>query len=579
MIRFNVNGEYLDMPADFGLQFKKSNILFAFDNIECERSTSFDIPATPQNNRIFALAKWVQTDGVGMRRKYAAQMQDGVVVQDGYLHIDAFNKGKYKAVFVTGELLGLKRIKDAGKIGDVISPTTTTTFGSNSTPYIARLIDFAGVIYNANGGDIFPSVRLHGIISSAMAALGVPYAAPVAAQYVRYIPQEVSGVKNETVTFSAISRQGSTTTYPVVYEIDMTAATEVLQKTTARVRFEERATGGAVVSRRGLVQQYTARQPLQITFPSNWNDNLFIGYFVNGDSPLVTEFSFYGDRAFDDSGSVTGESLRGRTVDIARGASFVIIDKGCFVNQPYSGGTLYGWSFVDTECDIEIEGGEMEMFSVVRLADNLPDATVTELLKIIAAISGRVLYYEDGAGVSFDELSFGTWGVFDLSGKVISLSNIQRRFGDFERRNIIDFSSGESVPQSSRIITEYTVDNDNLQDEKTLMNIKYSEGASAGMYGARTFAQVPNGTAALADANVPSNVDGGMFRVQLLKNAGLQALCDASTSVQVQARMTYLEFTQIKPKTLLFYDGVRYVWTEAQWSKGIASFNSSKIPA
>lgn len=44
MIRFSISGEYLDLPADFSLQFKKSNVLFAFDNMECERSTSFDIP-------------------------------------------------------------------------------------------------------------------------------------------------------------------------------------------------------------------------------------------------------------------------------------------------------------------------------------------------------------------------------------------------------------------------------------------------------------------------------------------------------------------------------------------------------
>ena len=133
MIRFNVSGEYLDLPADLSLQFKKSNVLFAFDKIECERSTSFDIPATPQNDRIFALAKWTQSSGTGMRRRYEAQMQASMVTKDGCLYVDAYADGKYKAIFVTGELLGLLRIKDAGKIADIIQTGETTTW--NSYPY------------------------------------------------------------------------------------------------------------------------------------------------------------------------------------------------------------------------------------------------------------------------------------------------------------------------------------------------------------------------------------------------------------------------------------------------------------
>ena len=96
MIRFNVDGEYLELPADFSLQFQKKNILFAFENIECERSTSFDIPATPTNDRIFALAKVVQMHGAGMRKRYTAQMQASGVSKDGYLYVDAYEGGKYK---------------------------------------------------------------------------------------------------------------------------------------------------------------------------------------------------------------------------------------------------------------------------------------------------------------------------------------------------------------------------------------------------------------------------------------------------------------------------------------------------
>ena len=173
MIRFNIGGEYLDLPADFSLQFKKSNVLFAFDNMECERSTSFDIPATPQNDRIFKLAKWVQTDGVGMRRKYEAQMQDGMVTQDGYLHIDMYNAGKYKAVFVTGELLGLKKIRDAGKIKDFWKPAGGIVWSVENIKDANDVLGnpFAMVRYVSNVALLHPSFDLSDVCAYAYAEL------------------------------------------------------------------------------------------------------------------------------------------------------------------------------------------------------------------------------------------------------------------------------------------------------------------------------------------------------------------------------------------------------------------------
>ena len=115
----------MDLPADLSLTLKRTNMLFAFDKIECERSASFNIPATPNNDAIFQLSKMPQAYGSGMRVRYSAQMQASGVTKNGYLYVDSY-AGTYKAIFVTGELLGLKAIKDAGKIGEIISPTETT---------------------------------------------------------------------------------------------------------------------------------------------------------------------------------------------------------------------------------------------------------------------------------------------------------------------------------------------------------------------------------------------------------------------------------------------------------------------
>lgn len=56
MMQFKINGEELDLYEGLALTFKKSNILLSFDNIECERTASFSVPATPRNDAIFGLA-------------------------------------------------------------------------------------------------------------------------------------------------------------------------------------------------------------------------------------------------------------------------------------------------------------------------------------------------------------------------------------------------------------------------------------------------------------------------------------------------------------------------------------------
>ena len=73
-----------------------------------------------------------------------------------------------------------------------------------------------------------------------------------------------------------------------------------------------------------------------------------------------------------------------------------------------------------------------------------------------------------------------------------------------------------------------------------------------------------------------AKTDKNMLRVSLQKIAAIQTLCDASTAVAIKARLSLVEFESITPKTALYYDGVRYVWTEAQWSKGVATFKLSK---
>lgn len=565
MMQFNVNGQYLELPADFSIQFQKKNILFSFDNIECERSTSFDIPATPTNDRIFELSRQVQNTGSGMRKRYDAELQGIGVTKRGYLYVSSADKSAYNVVFVTGELLGLQAIRNAGKLADFLHLTDTTVYSVNgSSPAVGESSIWDGVNYKKpTGALIRPSIRLGQLYDTIFSTLGVTHSQiPAEAASIRIIPSEIKGIKKESVTLTENSRAMVTDgTYPVCLYVSNSLLGNVISYSAARVARRE---NNGATTYTGMARVFYAKQNIVITFPDDWNDDLFIGRFLSSynknEEYLLEIFEFLGDRSFNRNKNITGESLRGRTVEIEQGGEFLIISKNDYIYTQGSGGLTEGWSFAGVDCAVEIEGEEMTSGAYVRLQDNLPEITAVDLLKYIAAFSGRMLYYDDANGITFDNLDFETWKNKEIK-DILTFENITREFSDYAQRNVVQFADNRGIA--------YTIVNDNLNAEKELQTLPFLQGGGVD-------------DAIYIDDTIEGDVvgtNGGgdyLARVELPKNAGLQALCDASTSVTIKARMSLLEYEVITPKTALYYDGVRYVWTEAQWSKGVATFKLSK---
>ena len=565
MMRFNVNGEYLDLPADFSIQFQKKNILFSFDDIECERSTSFDIPATPTNDRIFELSRHVQNTGSGMRKRYDAELQGSGVTKRGYLYVSSADKSAYNAVFVTGELLGLQAIRNAGKLADFLHLTNTTVYSVNgSSPADGESSIWSGVNYKKpNGALIRPSIRFGQLYDAVLSQLGVTHSQiPSAAASIRIIPHDIKGIQAENVTLQEHSRpMAMDGTYPVCLEVSNSLLGDVISYSAARVARRE---NNGATTYTGTARVFYAKQNIVITFPDDWNDDLFIGRFLSSynqnEEYLLEIFEFLGDRSFDRNKNITGESLRGRTVEIEQGGEFLIISKNDYVYTQGSGGLTEGWSFAGVDCAVEIEGEEMTSGAYVRLQDNLPEITAVDLLKYVAAFSGKLLNYDDENGITFDNLDFETWKNKEIK-DILTFENITRVFSDYAQRNVVQFADNRGIA--------YTIVNDNLNAEKELQNLPYVQGG-----GVADAIYIDDRT----EGDVVGTNGGGNYlaRVELIKNAGLQTLCDASTSVTIKARLSFLEYESIGSKTALYYDGVRYVWTEAQWSKGVATFKLSK---
>jgi hypothetical protein len=353
------------------------------------------------------------------------------------------------------------------------------------------------------------------------------------------------------------------------------------------------------------VQQFIAGQTLRIAFPDDFPDDYFLmsiqGEPNSGDDPLYNEYSenwFLGGYKFKynlnngpGNPDVWGTPLHGRVVEIPRGTPFLLARSEWLRWRPNSFGEAgMDWGFWymsessrDYSLTVTANGGDLTEGDMLLLRDNLPEHTLIELAKMYAYLTGTCLYYD--GDLKFDDLAFNTWTQIDISDKLISIGKVSRTFSNYAQRNTVSFESGGDVPQSQRIVAAYEIDNENLDVTKELARLPYSEGVEDvqdGMIVARFDAEENYGDTLYADGIMVADKiapDGSRYglRVTLSKNEGLQSLCDASTQVEVQARMNVYEYAQITSKTKIVVRGTAYVWTSRSWQNDVAKFTLAKL--
>lgn len=596
------NGVFVDLYENTKIQFTHDNPLFAFDSLKCERTTQFKLPTTKKNDRIFALARIPAYPGEGMRRKFAAQLQDGQVIKDGYLYVSAYDGKDYAVVFVTGELIGLQQIRDAGKIADFWQPAGSIVW-SNDNVKDANTYDgqksLALTRYKTNDMPCHPSFDISDVMNYAYQAItGHGLTVPRQRGF-RLIPKELPAMPKMSVriTYAGTGANPSPTEFPTDDANAITTNINVIDTSYTQVLlFYDRSNNDA--DRFWLLRQFLAKQTLLITFPEDFPSNYFLMSItpkdVDPEFNVLSPYWFLGGYSFTcnlqtNTIDTTGTPLAGRTIEIPSGTPFVLMSSNWVTFRPnamHTPGIVYGFdSISDTDkqynYNLVIEGKDIAVGDTIRAVDLLPDLTLVELFKIYAYCMGKVLMYDETNGVSFDDLDFSSWQVVNISDKLTKRGEVSRKFGDYVQHNYIRFKSGGDVPVNQTITQEYTVDNDNLESAKDIGTIPYSEG-SIDVDGGYTVARFD----AEDTAKHKLYADGIMFcgaaayglRISLPKNAGLQALCDASTQIQVGARMTLYEYNQITPKTLIYVDGTEYVWTSRNWQNNEAQFTLAKIP-
>ena len=618
MVSFSVNGQALDMPAGLNLQFQRKNILFAFDSIQVERTTNFSIPATPKNMRIFGFANSHLTSGADMRVKIPATLTYGVLTKTGILHISKYNfKNKtFECVFLTGELEKLKRVKDAGNLSEYYYPQSVAQISGSST----GLDSLWGIVtyiqnYPFGGEDYqtFPSYNIKKVIDGALSSLGVQSRIGDFANDLRVVPSEMKrgtlvkfesspsvGTKKNTLRFSdTIGTFFSTVGEDVACNNVVCVVHDYgggLPKAWRFVR-DELAFN---------IDGFSFAHDVTLTFPDTFPSNIAIVRIISGGGVQPLDFveGFLGDYryVFD---PYTGDwsakdglySLAGLSVNIPANTpvGFLRMDGNFQTKSP--AGFDYGYEDIALAMPTYADGmpafsGEFEMRytdeKMVSLYDNLEERKITDILKDVAAIGGVLIDVRDGVVVLDNDFSNVLTKAADIELRdIISISTLTRSFSDYAQRNTINFKQSNNVKDIDRVSLEYIINNKNIQGEKELIQTGWSEGGSelpTDEDMKRLIAVYPN-TVDNINADVPMiasvdefyAADFHMTRAGIKRNPLVERLVEKSTSISVTVRMKMFDFDRIASDTVFWFDGSRWVWTDAKWSKDTATLELAQL--
>ncbi len=580
MTRFNVNGKYLDLYADTRLQFVRKNILFAFGDIQLNRTAEFQIPATPTNNLIFAIANDAARYSVEARTRIAAQMQYSSGCENGYLYLSKCNKREYSVVFVYGELLKLKALKEAGKIAEYMTFADSAKISSAgmyeadapSIPLFANVAYRNGHTQPPNPSDNvnydpnyfpLPSIGLQELIEQCLYFFGMTIDATEA--------PTLAGVR--LTIAQPKTRSGEYNNPLIVVRGNIRECN--------RIFF--RIIDVSVSYNRGDGEKIWYFQALQTLQPVKWK-------FASTTTPDTHLVKYTGVRNYEVIDGSAGQPQQLANEEFSLdGVYFFATDDMLPTGSetgiaPPSGYYTYAVSGTLTAANELAQTGD-----TIYLQDNLPDVTVIDLLKIAATLTNTLLY-TDGNTIYLRE-GIDTSNPMTLH-DVVKVGDIERRFADYAQRNYLRFNDNwrNDTPY-------YNIENVNIEAEKTLIEIPFSRcdiidayieetnnydalvrdmwyGAELNDAGTLVWVRkylAEHGTLILCSNNYYAEP------ITYTANKTIESLCNNSTTTQAQVLMPLYLFQTLDEHKLLNLRGQLYVWTEAQWQSGVASLTLSKV--
>ena len=553
MMQLLCNGARVDLYDDASLQFTKKNPLFAFDALSAERTTSFKLPATPTNDRVFSCARVPAYKGDGMRKRFNAELQAGTVVKRGYLYVSSYSKNEYNAVMVCDMLFDLKAFGNY-EWGSLIwnKEVSSTVYNANA----ANIPTMARIKYHRPSGDtVQPAINI-GVLLQQLDAQGI-------------LP-----IKGVTDTSLRLIRKGDNRKLDQVlnvitsepYGMELNIANSQGLFDLYPMPTDDRAEPGYINA------LYIDQNGLTMTFADDTPDNVCL-CGSSDDKPFKVEF--LGTRKFlrplTSGGAVRyeGTPLKGQTITVPGYKQFVLMTG---TSTPYDADPTRAidWAELDMHKEtpvnvkVRVSGDDYRYY----YSSQLTDLNISDVLKLYSAYTGTLIGLDADGNIRF----FDSITPSDNTVQLIELDNVQRGFGDWAQKNYVRFKQSEYVLDYERKSIHYDIENDNLQAEQDILVLECVEG---GQYdGADTIMVRGAESGGVLTEDFAAKAGGNEYlqRVSLVKDSTMQALCDASTTVVIQARMSMADFSNMDSSTTFLVRNTQYMWVEAQWQKDVAKF-------
>ncbi len=589
MIAVSIKGTgTLDM-ADAKLGLKRENPLYSWSQLSSARSTQFSVPATIHNRRLLGWAEDVSEYGYMMRLRLDAQLQYDGGTEDGILEVVKFDGHEFSCVFYY-DLSDELKILDGLKCNGVETTMPTQTWGSHygknadaadlATAKTA-IIKYKGV-YDTNATQLagrwawLPAMKLKELIEDLLTNAGIRHSISLD-NTLWLVSPTLNASSSVTGTISKTTMAGAVTI--------SSALQPYLSSVTSKLYFN---INNNPMFPRGALQPtataITVLKDIRLTFPSNWPDYLSI--YTTTRRINSAEFIPLGGRwkksLYLD---YCGQPLAGRTISLHTGDYFFVLDERDFaVNGGYVYPNGYGWtkdaSPFNYTLGIVDAGEQLTYGGTWNPKDNMPDMTVTELMRSAALLDGRVLYWDKDDGIVIDTVGMST-NTIPLT-EVRKMGNITRCVADWggsTREVVIKFDSEDYVV--APLVDSYFIDNEQINDNKEEV-VKFSEGNNDGGDVVINDIELDssNNVKLVAKKWTVAKSGNGTYldRVTLVRHETESMPSLLSCAVTVETNMDVADFLTMQKNVAFTFRGVSLVWTSATWNGGVATLQCQVIP-
>lgn len=569
-----VSNTELDIERGAKLSLTKENQFWQFDNFNLSRSQAIFLPATPKNNTFFGFSNNPAEYGLNARISYDAEIwYSGGKIEGKMFVIDFHMRKGYNCLFIFGELLKLKEIKEAGNIGNYVNMQENIVWNEDTpilpigyynpfglSSYLIENIGVSQAHFDKTKMNFMPSVSLM-------------YLADAAASFFNVLIDKTNLLFYTTLNVK-LNGMNAQAGVGLLNDLSLDANKEF--KGFDSSYWEK---GTRYVSENYGPEVYGNNLPILRA-----KENIRVSFFFKyGDAPDPYPNSYYihGLLIYRDNAIIYSQTVKTQnfTMNILAGdeiALFTILDLGTIYRyQKFAPDIeLFRLTYTSTLEKLTYPG-------TYRLQPNLPEVTLIDILKTFANLSEAGLYFDNGL------IKFFNYDFQSLPEKlqVVSENILKRSVLNYAQNNIIDFASSQNVKSTSKLTKSIEIQNESLERERNIYTIPFSEGNVSEHFGI-PMQSIPD-IVIKTDENGNKTYEFGQDKDTLIntttvqpqfKTGKLSEILQNSTSIEIVAKQTLREFMQFDEFTTFLHRNKRWSWANAQWDNGLTKFELIRIP-